>query len=298
MAAKRYRRIAFLGSVFVLAPAVLLIVVGILVLTFQRTAADITFGVLILCFCATLMAGTIILVAALKRQWDIARLQSDFVSKVSHDFRTPLTSIRMFVETLSEGRIADVAQRDRVLARLGEETERLSRHIDRLLEFARLEAGRMRFDVRAEPLEPIVRATVARFEPRILGQDAEIGVELPADLPLVRADTEGLADVIENLLDNAFKYTGPVKRIAIRARMARRRVELLVEDNGPGVQRRDQRRIFERFYRVDDRLSRATEGSGLGLAICKHIVANLGGNIRVESRSEGGARFIVSLRAA
>ena len=138
------KRWQFLVSVFALVPSVLLIVVGILILVSRRAAIDVTFGVLILVFCALLLAGTILLVVTLGRQADVSRLQADFLSKVSHDFRTPLTSIRMFVETLRENRIEDPERRERILTLLSQETGRLSTLIDRLLEFARLESGQLR----------------------------------------------------------------------------------------------------------------------------------------------------------
>lgn len=291
------KRWQFLASVFALAPAMFLIVVGILVLAFQRAAIDITFGVLILGFCALLLAGTILLVVALGRQADVSRLQADFLSKVSHDFRTPLTSIRMFVETLRENRLHDPERRERVLSLLSQETERLSTLIDRLLEFARLEAGRMRFVPKPTDAAEVVQAVVTRFESRTLVSDAQLSLHLGDNLPLVMADADALGEVVQNLLDNAFKYTGLDKRIAVDVRRVGKDVQISVSDNGPGIARKDQGRIFEHFYRLDDRLSRATEGNGLGLALTQHIVQAHGGRIRVESEPGQGACFVVTIPA-
>lgn len=294
---RSYRRAAFLASLFLLMPAVLLIVVGILVLAFQRAAIDITFGVLILCFCAFLLAGTFQLTLTLKREADVARLQNDFLSKVSHDFRTPLTSIRMFVETLREGRLQDEVRRERVLSLLSQETERLNQLINRLLEFARFEAGKMRYEL--TPLAPgdVVRSVMERFEARTLAPGVELTVDIEPDLPQVRADAEALGEALQNLVDNAFKYTGSEKRIAVRVAREGKDVAISVADNGPGIPRSEHRRIFDRFYRADNRLQRATEGSGLGLAITRHIIVAHGGRIRVESEPKNGARFILILPA-
>ncbi len=289
------KRWQFLVSVFALVPSVFMIVVGILILVSRRAAIDVTFGVLILVFCALLLAGTILLVVALGRQADVSRLQADFLSKVSHDFRTPLTSIRMFVETLRENRIEDPEKRERILSLLSHETGRLSTLIDRLLEFARLESGQLRYVPKPVDVGQVVDTVVARFEPRMLDANVRLTTHIAEDLPLVYADSDAMEEAVQNLLDNAFKYTGVEKRIAVEVRRAGREVEIAVCDNGPGISRADQNRIFDSFYRVDDRLSRATEGSGLGLALTRHIVHAHGGKIRVESELGKGARFIVAL---
>jgi len=294
---RSYRRAAFLASLFLLMPAVLLIVVGILVLAFQRAAIDITFGVLILCFCAFLLAGTFQLTWTLKREADVARLQNDFLSKVSHDFRTPLTSIRMFVETLREGRLQDEVRRERVLSLLSQETERLNQLINRLLEFARFEAGKMRYDLRPVAPGDVVRGVLERFEPRTLAPGVDLSLAIESDVPRVRADQDALGEAVQNLVDNAFKYTGSEKRILVRVAREGKEVAISVADNGPGIARSEHRRIFDRFYRADNRLQRATEGSGLGLAITRHIIVAHGGRIRVESEPRNGATFILFLPA-
>src|SRR5207248_1819904 len=123
-------------------------------------------------------------------------------------------------------------------------------------------------------------------------------VEIVPDLPQVRVDREALAGAVLNLLQNAFKYSGQDKRIALRARPERRGVSIEVEDNGVGIAPRDRKRIFERFYRVDNLLTRKTEGSGLGLAIAKRIVEAHGGKISVHSEPGKGSRFSIHLPAA
>ena len=241
------------------------------------------------------MGNAMVQAIALGRQANVSRLQADFLSKVSHDFRTPLTSIRMFVETLRENRIEDPERRERILALLSQETGRLSTLIDRLLEFARLESGQLRYVPKRLDVQQVVETVVARFEPRTVNGDVHLATHFADDLPLVLADGDALAEAVQNLLDNAFKYTGTDKRIAVDVQRAGRDVEIVVSDNGPGIARADQNRIFDSFYRVDDRLSRATEGSGLGLALTRHIVHAHGGKIRVESEPGKGARFVIVL---
>ncbi len=287
-------RLGFFSALFVVLPLVVLIVVGVLVLVFRQRSADVAFGVLILSFCAALIAGAILLVIALKRTADESALQADFLSKVSHDFRTPLTSIRMFVETLRDNRLSDTAQRDRVLTLLTQETERLLTLIDRLLELSRLEAGRIRYD--KQPLNPaeLVRRVADRFLPRLLA-GGRLDLHIAENLPSIHADADAVAEILQNLIDNAFKYTGAEKCIDIEAFADEGELVLAVSDNGPGVARTEHRRVFERFYRADDRLSRVTEGSGLGLAIARHLVQDHGGKIQIDDKFKGGARFVVRL---
>ena len=301
--AMRPRRQVVIAGLLLALPAAVLIAVGVLVLVYQRGNVDLAFGVLILVFCALLITGGVFLGVALKRSNDLSRLQADFLSKVSHDFRTPLTSIRMFVETLREHRLDDPQRRDRVLTLLGQETARLATMIDRLLDFARLEAGRMSYDLQQCDLAPVIAATVERFEPRLEatppGGHVQMVTHIDPALPRVEVDKDAIAEILQNLIDNAYKYTGPDKRIEVTASLVHGRqgdqVHITVRDNGPGIPRREHGRIFEAFYRVDDRLSRSTEGSGLGLAISQHIAAAHGGRVRLESEKGQGSAFTLEL---
>lgn len=285
----------FLASLFLLIPAVALIVVGVLVLVFSRAVVDVTFGVLILCSCAVLLGGAVWLVVSLKRTSDLSQLQLDFLSKVSHEFKTPLTSIRMFVDTLAERRLTSEAQTARCLTLLRQETERLSALIDRLLDFGRMQAGKMVYHREPESVAAVVEAALRAFEPLREQEQVAVEIDVQPDLPPVLADREAVSGALLNLLHNACKYSGEVKRIRVECRRENGRVALSVLDNGPGVPRRERRRIFEVFYRMDDRLSRRVGGSGLGLAIVRHVAQAHGGRVRVTSRAGGGAAFSILL---
>lgn len=294
----KLRRVYPLIIGFVVVPAAMMLTVGILILVFGRQAVDYVFGILILALVATTIIGTVATLVVLYREAYLSRLQTDFVNKVSHDLRTPLTSIRMFVETLQMGRLADEAQRREALDIIAAETARLSSLISRLLDWARMESGKRTFDLRRQPLGPIVDDALRAVEPQRLQTGAEVRREVPGDLPPVLADRDALGDAFVDLLQNAFKYTGAEKRIAITARKAGNAVEVVVSDNGPGIPGADQKRIFDKFYRGKDPLERSIEGSGLGLSMVKHVVEAHGGKVSVRSEVGKGAAFSVFLRLA
>jgi two-component system phosphate regulon sensor histidine kinase PhoR len=294
----KLRRVYPLVIAFVLAPAALMLTVGILILVYGSYARDYVFGGLILALVATTIAGTAATLAVLYREAQVARLQTDFVNKVSHDLRTPLTSIRMFVETLQLGRIQDPARQAEALEIIAEETARLSGLINRLLDWARMESGKRSYQLRRERVATIVNGALQAFEPQRLLHPMEVTSEVAADLPSVWADPQALVEALLNLLNNAHKYTGPEKRIAVSAVRNGSTVVLRVADNGPGIPLREQKRIFEKFYRGKDPIARAVEGTGLGLAMVKHIVAGHGGQVSVQSEVGKGATFTIVLPAA
>src|SRR5512145_3268119 len=165
-----------------------MLLVGILILVYGSVARDFVFGCIILALVVTTVVGTAVVLSVLYREARLARLQTDFVNKVSHDLRTPLTSIRMFVETLQLGRLSDPARQQEALEIIAEETERLSILINRLLDWARMESGRRRFALAPEPVRPIVDAAVAALAPQLLHTPATVEVRVADDLPRVRGD--------------------------------------------------------------------------------------------------------------
>jgi two-component system phosphate regulon sensor histidine kinase PhoR len=280
---------------FVFVPAAALLAIGILLLVFGSKLQDYLFGGLVVGLVVTTVIGGLAAVAVIRREARLAKLQTDFVNKVSHDLRTPLTSIRMFVETLQLRRLEDPARQQEALEIIAEETERLSALINRLLDWARMESGRRTFDIRAEPVRPMIDAAVAALAPRLLHAPATIEVQVSGDLPRVMADRAAIVDSLINLLGNAHKYTGPEKRIVVEARRADGSVRISVTDNGPGIGKQDLKRVFDRFYRGHDPLDRIIEGSGLGLAMVKHVVTAHAGKVEVASELGKGATFTISL---
>ncbi|HEY6049699.1 MAG TPA: ATP-binding protein, partial [Thermoanaerobaculia bacterium] len=233
----------------------------------------------------------------MRRAYRLSRLKTDFVANISHELRTPLTSVRLFAETLKENRTTDPAELHEVHELLASESERLSNLVEKLLDWSRLESGRK--VLRREPtrVEKLLDQVAGVFRAQQLGASYETEVE--PELPAISVDRDAMAQVVFNLLHNAVKYTGPDKQIRLRARRSGpKSVAIEVEDNGVGVRPQDRKRIFDRFYRADNLLSRRTEGAGLGLAISKRIVEAHGGRLEVESREGQGSVFRVRLPAS
>ncbi|HYX91129.1 MAG TPA: ATP-binding protein [Myxococcaceae bacterium] len=259
------------------------------------TRNRIVYTVLLATFYLTLVLGVVFTARALYREAQLSHLKTDFVSLVSHELRTPLTSIRMFIDTLLMGRISDPQQTREVLAILSRETERLSELIDRVLDWSRIESGRKGYRRREVAVAEVVNTSLTAFRAQILDTKIALASDVPADLPRLKLDLDAMAGAVLNLLQNAFKYTGEDKRISLRARAERKGVVIEVEDNGIGIPPRDRKRIFERFYRVDNLLTRRSQGSGLGLAIARRIVEAHGGTMQVRSELGKGSCFSIYL---
>jgi two-component system phosphate regulon sensor histidine kinase PhoR len=294
----KLRRVYPLIIGFVVVPAALMLTLGILILVFGSQPRDYVFGVLLLALVVTTIIGTVATLITLYREAYLSRLQTDFVNKVSHDLRTPLTSIRMFVETLQLGRLPEPERQQEALSIIAMETERLSALINRLLDWARMESGKRSYDESVVPVETVVDAALRAVEPLRVQSRAVLVREVVPDLPPIRGDEDAIADALVDLLQNAFKYTGPDKRIVLSADSTGNAIRLQVSDNGPGIPGGEQVRIFDKFYRGKDPLQRTIEGSGLGLSMVKHIVEAHRGTVSVASEVGKGATFTILLPSA
>jgi two-component system phosphate regulon sensor histidine kinase PhoR len=292
-----YTRIVQLLVYLVIVPTVLILLVGI-VLMFLGSVFNVLFGVLTVSFVLVVATGLVLVIVFLRREANLSELQAVFVSKVSHELRTPLTSIRLFVETLERAR-GDQATQDKCLEALSRETDRLTQRIERLLDWGRMEAGRKQFELRDESMTAVIEDALQWFGPlRDRHPGLDFSVEVEPGLPAVQADRAAMVDAIGNLLSNAVKYGGTPPAVKLRARVVPTGVAIEVTDNGEGIPRVEHRRIFDKFYRIDDRLSREREGSGLGLAIVKHIVRAHHGRVQVDSTTGKGSTFRILLPSA
>jgi two-component system phosphate regulon sensor histidine kinase PhoR len=290
-----YRRIVTLLMYLVIVPGGLLSAIGVLLLVLDKGSYNLLIGILVLIFTGTLTTGVILVWVFLRRERDLSELQADFVSKVSHELRTPLTSIRMFTETLQLRRGDKVAE-DRCIDALNKESSRLQALIDRLLDWGRMESGRRVYELAESDVGAVIEEAVNAFEPTRERRNVELSIELAEGLPRVMCDRSALVDSLVNLLSNAYKYGGQPRTIAISARAVEREVAITVRDNGNGIARNEHKRIFEKFYRVDDLLARQQEGSGLGLAIVQHVMRAHKGRVEVDSEPGRGSAFTLFLK--
>jgi two-component system sensor histidine kinase BaeS len=226
------------------------------------------------------------------------QVQTDFVANVSHELRTPLTSIKGTVETLREGAVDDVAVRDHFLATVESETDRLIRLVNDLLLLSRVDSDALQLHGRPLDLEEVVRVAVERLVPLAQARGVAVQVAGSPGLPRVQADPDRLAQVLVNLLDNAIKYSPAGGVVTVRVDRQGERVQVQVQDQGPGIPAGELDRVGERFYRTDKARSRAEGGSGLGLSIARALVEAHRGELRIESREGTGTTVTVELLPA
>jgi signal transduction histidine kinase len=249
------------------------------------------FGVLLV----VIVAGLVVTYRLVRRETEMARLKSDFVANVSHDLKTPLSVIRMFGETLEMDRVRDEAARREYYRVITRESERLSRLIDNVLDFSRIEGGRRRYERLPTAVEPLVRDVIEAFAYPLTRQGFKVEVHVAPDLPEVPLDAEAIVQALANLVDNAIKYSAERKTLRVEAALADGELALSVADEGIGIAKDEHRRIFEKFYRVGHSETQGRRGSGVGLALVRHVAEAHGGRVIVESVPGEGSRFTIRI---
>jgi signal transduction histidine kinase len=249
-------------------------------------------SMLILVLGAALLAGYLLL-RDVQRETQTATMRSHFVASVSHELKTPLTSIRAHAETLLMGRAGGVETTADYLKTIVSESERLTRLVDSVLDFSRIEQGRRAYRLQPVRLDEVVQAAAKAIEHSLAQSGFELFVSSDGPAPTVRADREALIQAILNLLGNAMKYSGDARRIEMRAGARGDEAFVEVVDHGIGIARDDQARIFERFHRVQSVETTGIAGTGLGLTLALHVVEAHRGRIAVESHPGRGSTFSV-----
>jgi two-component system phosphate regulon sensor histidine kinase PhoR len=226
----------------------------------------------------------------------LENMRRELVTNVSHELKTPLAAIKAYAETLRLGAVHDPEHNLHFVQRIEEQADRLHALILDILQLARIESGQQAFEMTEVPVAGAMTKCAQQFQDTACGRQIELRAELPSPELAVWADSEGVETILNNLVDNALKYTPAGGRVVLRATATTTSVCLEVEDNGIGIAPEDQERIFERFYRVDRARSREMGGTGLGLAIVKHLAHAFGGSVRVQSQLGKGSIFRVELQ--
>jgi signal transduction histidine kinase len=245
-----------------------------------------------------IVGGLVLTKHVVSKEMALARLKSDFVSNVSHELRTPLALIRLYAETLELGRITTAEKKQQYYRIIRKESERLTALINNILDFSRIEAGRKEYEFRETDVADLVRNTLDSYRYQIEQQGFALEENIDPNLPVVRVDREAIARALVNLVNNALKYSDGEKFLGVKLYRANGAIKLEVVDHGIGIPRREQAKIFEKFYRTGDPLVHNTKGSGLGLSLVRHITQAHGGDIAVESTPGKGSKFTMSLPVA
>ncbi len=242
-----------------------------------------------------LIAGVAMIARVISHEVQLAEAKSAFVSNVSHELKTPLALIRLFAETLELGRVKSPEKAREYHRIIVNESRRLTALIDNILDFARIEAGRREY--RFAPCDPaeVVAEVLQSYEYILQREGFELTTTIEDGLPQVMIDRDAIAQAVLNLLNNAVKYSGDAKTIRVTAGRRADRLAIEARDQGPGIPRAEQGRIFEKFYRVGAGLVHEKKGAGLGLALVKHILEAHGGGVTVESAPGRGSAFTLWL---
>jgi signal transduction histidine kinase len=245
-----------------------------------------------------LTAGLIVIaLIQLRREYDLASLRTDFVSGVSHELRTPLAQIRMFAETLILGRVRSQDERQRSLEIIDQEARRLAHLVENLLHFSRSERQSLRVAPVPMVLGPAIRAVLESFSPLADTRHVRLATHLSDGL-VARVDEGALRQMLLNLLDNAVKYGPDGQTVTVGTNPAGDRVQLWVQDQGPGIPADHRDRIWDQFWRLDRDRGSAIAGTGIGLSVVRELAALHRGRVWVEMAPGGGARFVIELPAA
>ena len=246
--------------------------------------------VIVLMFSSTLLAGKAVL-----KQARLNKLKNDFIATITHELKTPLSSMRVLVDTLLEGRCENREQETEYLQLISKENIRLSKLIDNFLTFSRMERNKQVFDIAAVSPVEIANNAAEAMQTKFEKSNVRFSLNVLKPLPMVEADKDAMVTVLVNLLDNAYKYSNNDKQIELDVFAEDANICFSVKDNGIGMTRKQTRKIFDRFYQADTSLSRRAEGAGLGLSIVKFIVEAHKGKINVESKLGKGSIFMVKI---
>ncbi|HET6979313.1 MAG TPA: HAMP domain-containing sensor histidine kinase [Pyrinomonadaceae bacterium] len=248
--------------------------------------------VLVLLF---LLLGLALIIRATDREARLAQAKSNFVANVSHELKTPLSLLSLFSEILELDRVKSDEKKSEYYRIIRDETRRLNKLIDNILDFSKIEAGRKTYNFVEGDLAEVIEKVLGSYQYQTVNSGFDVQTNIQPDLPPVLIDRDAMTQAISNLLDNAIKYSRDTRRISIKTETVRSDLFIEIADNGIGIPRAEQGKIFEKFYRVGNGLVHDVKGSGLGLSLVKHIIEAHHGTISVDSEVGKGSRFTIRL---
>lgn len=247
---------------------------------------------LILIIDLVLLFGALLINRNIKRQLELAQLKSDFISNVSHEIRTPLALVSMYIETLELDRVRTEEKKKEYYSIIFNETQRLSNMVNKILNFSQIENDKRKYSYSKTNVNTVINEVLNTFKFHLAEKKFDLELALEDNIPEILADSEALADAIINLLDNAIKYSANQKFIGIKTGKQKDKVFIEIIDKGIGISESDQKKIFEKFYRVTEKnLAHKAKGSGLGLSIVKHVMDKHNAKIIIKSKIGSGTTF-------
>jgi signal transduction histidine kinase len=244
---------------------------------------------------AAIVFGGVLAIRSTAKELELAKLKSDFVSTVSHEFRTPLTSIRYLAELLQRDRVKSKDRRKAYYKTIARESERLNRFVENVLDFSKIEAGMKEYEFEETDMTELAKDTLSRFQQQVNLKDFILESEVSEKVPKIFADREAISRALFNLLDNALKYSGKDPKVCLRVRSDGDYILMSVQDEGIGIVSEEQKKVFEKFYRSDKIHESNIKGSGIGLNIVHHIVKAHGGEVILKSEEGKGTNVTIKL---
>ncbi|MCI0495560.1 ATP-binding protein, partial [candidate division KSB1 bacterium] len=239
--------------------------------------------------------GLFLSIRSVSHELEFVKLKSDFVSSVSHELKSPLTSIRQLAEMLQTGRVPTEERRQKYYDVIVEQSKRLSLMISNVLDFAKMEERKKQFKFESTDMGQFLREAIAGIQQQVSHQEFEINVNIATTLPTIAIDRNAISQAITNLLDNAIKYSDLIKTVNVGAFQKDGNLHISVQDFGVGIDKEDMAKIFDRFYRGTNEFIRSKKGSGLGLTLVKQIIQAHHGAIEIASEPGKGSTFTIRL---
>jgi signal transduction histidine kinase len=245
----------------------------------------------ILTLIIVLIFGAFLIVRTISNEVEIIKIKSDFVSSVSHEFKTPLTSIKALAERLKEGKVKDQSKAEQYFSIISQDTEKLTRLVKNILDFSKIEEGKKEYELEETDVAQLVAQQIENFRKDEIQKGVKIQAQIPKDIPHLFVDRDALSQAVINLLDNASKFSADKKEVYVNVESDAENVIIEVKDQGVGIPQDEINKIFDKFYQGKSTLRHSITGTGLGLTLVKHIVEAHGGRIYVESKVGQGSSF-------